>query len=316
MADVLLALLPALVVAIVFFGWRALTLTLVSIGACIAFETIFNAIMKRKNTVTDLSSAVTGMLLAFCLPVSVPYWLVVIGAFFAIIVVKCLFGGIGKNFLNPALSARAFLFSWPALMTTFTAPFNNLPVFTDPIFTNGQTSEYIDSITSATPLSYLKTGVIPDISISNLFFGNVGGCIGEVCTALLLLGGIYLLLRRVITWHIPVSFIGTVAVITFIFPKISGSYFNFEFMITELLSGGLILAAFFMATDYSTSPVTKKGKFIYGVGCGLLTVFLRYFSGYPEGVSYAILLMNVLAFSLDKFTRPRRYGTGGMRKHG
>lgn len=312
MGDVLIALVPALVVAVVFFGFRALGLCLVSVAACMAFETLFNLIRKRRNTVPDLSSAVTGLLLAFCVPVTVPYWMIIIGDFFAIVIVKMLFGGIGKNFLNPALAARAFLFSWPAIMTTFVEPFSphGISVFSDPIVKNGVTTPYVDSITTATVLSELKSsGQMPE-SISSLFFGSQAGCLGEVSAAMLLLGGLYLLFRKVITWHIPVSYIGTVALVTFIFPK-TGGMFDARYMLVQLLSGGLMLGAIFMATDYTTSPITKRGKLIYGIGCGLLTVFLRYFSGYPEGVSYAILLMNVLSFTLDKKTMPKRYGTGG-----
>lgn len=306
MGDVIVALIPALAVGVVFFGFRVLTLAAVSVAACIAFESLFNIIRKRKNTAGDLSCVVTGLLLTMCLPVTAPYWLVVVGAFFAIVVVKMLFGGIGKNFFNPALSARAFLFSWPLIMTTFVEPLRSsvIPVF------GSVSSEITDAISSATPLTYLKTGTFPDASIADLFFGNIGGCIGEVSAAAILIGGIYLIFRKTITWHIPVSFIGTVALITFIFPA-TGGFFDVEFMLCEILSGGLFLGAFFMATDYSTSPVTSGGRLIYGVGCGLITVFLRYFGGYPEGVSYAILLMNVFAFVLDKITSPRRYGAGG-----
>ncbi len=312
MGDVLIALVPALVVSVVFFGFRALGLCLVSVACCMAFETLFNWIRKKPNTALDLSSAVTGLLLAFCVPVTTPYWMIVIGDFFAIVIVKMLFGGIGKNFLNPALAARAFLFSWPAIMTTFVDPFSShsLSIFSDPIFQNGVIPENFDAMTTATVLSELKNqGQMPE-SISSLFFGSQAGCLGEVSAAMLLLGGLYLLFRKVISWHIPVSYIGTVALVTFLFPK-TGGMFNFQYMLVQILSGGLILGAVFMATDYTTSPITKKGKLIYGVGCGLLTVFLRYFSGYPEGVSYAILLMNVLAFTIDKKTMPKRYGTGG-----
>lgn len=306
MGDVIIALLPALAVGVVFFGFRVLTLAAVSVGACIAFESLFNIIRKKKNTASDFSCVVTGLLLVMCLPVTAPYWMVVVGDFFAIVVVKMLFGGIGKNFFNPALAARAFLFSWPAIMTKFIVPFKSsvIPVF------GAVPEEVVDAVSSATPLTFLKTGTLPDVSIADLFFGNVGGCIGEVSAAALLLGGFYLLFRKIITWHIPVCYIGTVALVTFIFPA-SGGFFNLDFMLAELLSGGLLLGAFFMATDYTTSPITSKGRIIYGIGCGLLTVFLRYFGGYPEGVSYAILLMNVFAFALDKIARPRRYGAGG-----
>ncbi|MBE6895866.1 MAG: RnfABCDGE type electron transport complex subunit D [Ruminococcaceae bacterium] len=313
MIDVVIAMIPISAMSVVFFGWRALALTLICVGACIAFETIFNHIAKKRNTVDDFSAVVTGMLLSFNLPVTAPYWVAVIGALFAIVVVKMLFGGLGKNFANPALAARAFLFSWPTIMTTFVRPFitPGLPVLYDPIFTNGaEMPEYIDTITTATPLASLKSGTLPDISLADMFIGNIGGCLGEVCAAAIILGGLYMLFRGVITWHIPVTYIGTVALITFIFP-LTGGHFDWQFMTYELLSGGLLLGAFFMATDYSTSPVTAKGKLIFGIGCGLLTVFLRYYSGYSEGVSYAILIMNVLAYPIDKITRPRRYGKGG-----
>ncbi len=306
MGDVLIALLPALAVGVVFFGFRVLSLTAVTVAACIAFESLFNFIRKKKNTAGDLSCVVTGTLLSMCLPVTTPYWMAVVGAFFAIVVVKMLFGGIGKNFFNPALAARAFLFSWPVVMTSFIAPFRgaDLPILGE------ISSEVIDSVSTATPLTYLKAGTMPDVSLYDMFFGNIGGCIGEVSSVALILGGIYLLCRKVITWHTPVFYIGTVAVITYIFPA-TGGFFNIDFMLAEILSGGLLLGAVFMATDYSTTPTTGKGRAIFGIGCGLLTVFLRYFGGYPEGVSYAILIMNIFAFSLDKITRPKRYGAGG-----
>ncbi len=313
MLDVVIALLPALVGAIIFFGFRALTLTLVSVGACIAFETLYCKIAKKKNSIFDCSAIVTGVLLAFNMPVAVPYWLPVIGSFFAIVVVKMLFGGLGKNIVNPALAARAFLFSWPSLMTTFTKPFvsPSLPIFSDPVFTNGaQLSDYMDSISAATPLKVLKSGMLSDTSIVDMFVGNTGGCLGETSAALLLLGGVYLLFRKVITWHIPVAYIGTVAAVTFVFP-LSGGNFDVDFMLQSIFSGGLFLAAFFMATDYTTSPVTPKGRIIFGICCGLLTVFLRYYSGYTEGASYAILLMNMLVLPIDKLTKPKRYGIGG-----
>lgn len=313
MTDVVIAMIPILVVSVIYFGFRALTLTLVTVGACLAFETLYCKITKKKNTIFDCSAIVTGMLLAFNLPVTAPYWMAVVGALFAIVVVKMLFGGLGKNIVNPALAARAFLFSWPTLMTTFVKPFVSpaLPIFYDPIFTNGAAlSDYIDSITAATPLKALKTGVLSDSSIADMFIGNTGGCLGETCALLIILGGIYLMARKIITWHTPVSYIGTVALLTFIFP-LTGGNFNLNFMLQEILSGGLMLGAFFMATDYTTSPVTKKGRILFGIGCGLLTVFLRYYSGYSEGVSYAILLMNVLVLPIDKLTKPKRYGIGG-----
>lgn len=311
MLDVIIALLPIIGVSVIFFGWRALTVTAVSVAGCIATELIFNLISGKKTTITDLSCVVTGILLALSLPVAVPYWLVIVGDVFAIAVVKMLFGGIGKNFVNPALGARAFLFSWPSLMMTFVSPMltAQLPVFSDPIFVNGGSSEIIDAVSSATPLSQLGNGTL-STSLFDLFIGNHAGCIGETSTAAILIGAAYLLCRRVITLHIPLAYIGTVALITFVFP-LTGDAFNVNYMLTQLCSGGLMLAAFFMATDYVTSPMTWKGKIVYGIGCGLLTVIMRYFSSYPEGVTYSILIMNVFAFTFDKIFKPKRYGTGG-----
>lgn len=311
MFDVIIALIPVIAVATVYFGLRALSMTVVSVAGCIASETLFNVIAKKKNTASDLSCIVTGILLAMSLPVAAPYWLVVVGDVFAIVVVKMLFGGLGKNFANPTLAARAFLFSWPVLMTTFVSPMLtvSLPILSDPLTFNGQESAYIDSVSSATPLAELKAGTLPSSAVQ-LFIGNHAGCMGETCAAVILIGGIYLLFRRVITLHIPLSYIGTVALLTFVFPQY-GSMFNIDFMLSQILGGSLMLAAFFMATDYSTSPVTGRGKVIYGVGCGVLTVLLRYYSNYPEGTMYAILIMNIFAFALDKATAPKRYGIGG-----
>ena len=296
MLDVIIALLPALFVSIYFFGWRVLGLTLISVGACIFFEWGYRRITKKNNSVGDLSAVVTGILLVFCLPVTTPYWTVVIGDFFAIVIVKQLFGGLGKNFMNPALAARAFMFSWPVIMSTWTAPGTALS------FLGGNA----DVVTCATPLSFLRNGTLPDVGLFQLFLGNCGGSLGETCTVALLLGGIYLIIRRVISPRIPVAFIGTVALITFIFPQ--NGVERFSWMLAEVLSGGLILGAVFMATDYVTSPVTKKGQWIYGIGCGLITVFIRYFGSYVEGVSYAILIMNVCVYLIDKVCKPKRYG--------
>lgn len=305
MLDVIISLLPALVLATIFYGLRVLSLCCITVAACLAFETLFNVIRKKPVTVGDMSAVVTGVLLTCCLPVTAPYWLAVVGAFFAIVMVKMLFGGLGKNFLNPALAARAFLFCWPTLMSAFVEPMSTYRLS---IFAN-----QIDATTSATPLSALKNGMLPNESLLDLFIGKQAGSIGEISAALLLLGGLYLLVRRVITWHIPVAYIGTVALLTFVFPK-TGGFFDVNYMLASLLSGGLMLGAIFMATDYVTSPMTGKGKLIYGIGCGVLTVLLRYYSGYAEGVSYAILLMNVFATPLDNVTRPKRYGTGGIEK--
>lgn len=297
MLDVIIALVPAGIWAVVVFGLRALVLICVSVASCVLFEFLFRKITKKSNTVLDLSAVVTGILLAYNVPAAAPYWLVVIGAFFAIVIVKQLFGGIGRNFMNPALAARAFLFSWPTLMSTFTNQFDKLPVF-------GK----VDTVATATPLVSLKNNILPteSVSVQDLFFGaQGGGCIGEVSAALLILGGIYLLFRGTISWHIPVSYIGTVALVTLIFPRGTNALLSMQY---ELVTGGLMLGAIFMATDYATSPITKKGKIIYGIGCGLLTVFIRYFGGYPEGVSYSILIMNVVALLIDKKCRTVPFG--------
>ena len=305
MIDMLIALSPALVMGIVYFGFRALTITCVSVISCIVFEYLYRRLLKKSFSIGDLSAVVTGVLLAFCLPSSVPYWIPVVGAFFAIIVVKQLFGGIGKNFVNPALAARAFLFSWPVLMTTWPEPFKNVALLV---------SDPNDIVTGATPLSIIKfkSGELPDLNFFQYFIGEKGGSLGETSALFLLLGGLYLLYRKVITWHIPVTFIGTVAILTYIF---HWNYSPFEFMYVNIFSGGLILGAVFMATDYTTSPITRRGKIIYGIGCGIITVFLRYFGGYPEGVCYAILIMNTFVWLIDKYTRPRQYGTGGGALH-
>ena len=296
MLDVAIALLPALAVAVFVFGARSLVMTVVSVLGCVFFEWLYNKLLKKPMTITDGSAVVTGMLLAYTLPVTAPYWVVLIGDFFAIVIVKCLYGGIGQTFINPALGGRAFLMaSWPVAMTTWCKVQTSLPLFTTP-----------EIQSAATPLTFLKEGNIPNVSLQNAALGMVGGSMGEISALALLIGGVYLLYRRVISWHIPVSFIGTVAVITFLFPK--GDMSGATFMAYELLCGGLMLGAIFMATDYATSPVTKKGQLIYGVGCGLLTVLIRYFGSYPEGVSYAILLMNACCFLIEKISRPKKYG--------
>ena len=294
MVDVIIALMPALAIAIYVFGPRALTLTAVSAAGCLFFEWLYQRLMKKPVTVGDCSALVTGILLAYCLPVSSPMWMVLIGDAFAIIVVKQLYGGIGKNFMNPALSARAFLMSFPVIMTTWPAIRTKLPLFATP-----------DVVSSATPLASLKEGLIPNASLTDLALGMVGGSMGEISALALLAGGLYLISRKVITFHTPVAYLGTVALLCFLFPHGNG---RVEFMLAELCSGGLMLGAIFMATDYSTSPVTKKGQVVFGIGCGLLTVFIRFFGNMPEGVSYSILVMNATVFLIEKVTRPRKYG--------
>ena len=296
MLDVIIALVPAMVVGVLMFGVKALLLIAVSVASAVFWEWGYRKLMKKPSSIGDLSACVTGILVALVIPVGAPWWMPVVGTFFAMVIVKQLYGGIGKNFLNPALAARAFLMaSWPVIMTTWAVP--------------SVLSKTVDAATMATPLSILKAGTetMPDyFSFGNMFIGSMPGCIGEISAAALLVGGIYLLVRKVISWRIPVAFIGTVAILTVIFPR--NGYSNVDWMVYNLLSGGLLLGAIFMATDYSSSPVTLNGQLLYGFGCGALTVLIRYFGGYPEGVSYAILIMNLCAWAIDKGTRGRQFG--------
>lgn len=293
MLDVMIALLPALGVSIYFSGLRALLLVLVCMGCCAGFELLYQLLMKKPVRLADLSACVTGMLLAMTLPVSAPYWMAAIGCFFAIVVVKQLYGGLGKNFMNPALAGRVFLLSFPALMNTWS-------------------TVAVDAVTSATALVSLKQGILPASSLSELLIGANGGSLGEVSAIALLLGGLYLILRKTISPRIPVAFLGTVAALTYLFPR--GGNEPLEWMCCCLLSGGLLLGAIFMATDPVTSPVTPVGQLLYGVGGGALTVFLRYFGAYPEGVGFAILIMNALVWLLDKAGMSRRFGSKGGHK--
>lgn len=295
MRDVCIALLPALLSAVIFFGFRALFLTALSILFCVGFEFLWQKITKKPVTVTDGTAFVTGMLLAFNLPVAVPWWIPLIGAFVAIIIAKQFFGGVGNNFINPALAGRAFLLaSWPVLMTKWTEPFS-VGFFVP------------DVVSSATPLAVLKNSAAGSLPpLSDMFLGNIGGCIGETSALALLLGGIYLVARKVISVRIPAAYILTVAVLTFVFP--SQGLSNVNSMLYNVLGGGLMLGAIFMATDYVTSPITKKGQLIMGLGCGILTFVIRRFGGYPEGVSYSILLMNVATPLIDRWTQPKTFG--------
>ena len=295
MLDVIIALVPAMAFAVYQFGFRVLALIAVSVVSCVFFEWGYRKLMKKPDSIGDLSACVTGVLIAMVIPSSAPLWMPVVGAAFSIVVVKQLYGGIGKNFLNPALASRAFLMaSWPVIMTTWAVP--------------KALAGSVDAATMATPLSYMKAGeALPDtFSYANMLIGYVPGCIGEISAIALLIGGAYLLVRKVISWRIPVAFIGTVAVLTFVFPMNGAA--RFDWMLTNVLSGGLLLGAFFMATDYSSSPVTLNGQLLYGFGCGALTVLIRYFGGFPEGVSYAILIMNLCAWAIDKGTRGRQFG--------
>jgi electron transport complex protein RnfD len=244
-----------------------------------------------------MSAVLTGVLLAFVCPSTIPLWTVIIGDFFAIIVVKMIFGGIGRNIVNPALAGRAFMFSYPALMTHWVTP--GLQNMLD--------LSGVDAETTATPLYHMGQNLLPQESVLDLFLGNVGGCLGETSALLLLIGLAYLLIRKVITLRIPVAFVGTVALLTFLFPM--GGQDRVAWMSAQVLSGGLMLGAIFMATDYVTSPITKLGQVVYGIGCGVLTVVIRYFGGYPEGVSYAILIMNCCVVLLDRIGRPKKFGS-------
>ncbi len=305
MLTVIAALIPAFVWSIVTFGWRSLTICVLSVFFCVLFEFLYQLLMKKPITVLDFSAAVTGLIIAFNLPVTVPLWLLPLAAFFAIIIVKQLFGGIGKNVVNPALAARVFLFSWTGHISgkAFSAPGAEVGAFRMMF-----TGEEIDAIAAATPLATLKSGALPETGLFDMFIGHMAGCIGEVSALLLLAGGIILILKKVITWHIPVSFIATVYLVTLIFPV--GGINPFDFALYQILSGGLFLGAIFMATDYATSPVTNSGRIVFGIGCGLITVFIRYFGGYPEGVSFAILIMNLLVWYIDRFTKPVKFGGG------
>lgn len=296
MRDVIIALVPALIGSVYFFGFRALMVTLVSVASCMFFEWAWCKARKLPNRTHELSAAVTGVLLAFVCPVTIEYWMIVLGALFAIILVKQLFGGLGQNIVNPALAGRAFMFSWPVAMSTWVkVGFEN---------SAGLVST-ADAVTAATPLAAMHQGMMPEESVLSLFLGNVGGCIGETSALLLLIGFVYLLWRKVITARIPVAFIATVAILTFLFPMGNP---RIQWMLCQVFGGGLMLGAIFMATDYVTSPVTKLGQIIFGIGCGVLTVLIRYFGGYNEGVSYAILCMNACVVLLDKLGRPVKFG--------
>ena len=304
MLDVIIALMPALVMGVYVFGWRALTSTLVSVAACVVWEWLYRKVMKKSNSIGDLSAVVTGILLAFVCPVQTPYWMLIIGAFFSIVVVKQLYGGIGCNFINPALAGRAILLaSYATAMTTWVKVGEKAAVI----------GSNADIVTAATPLAMMKgvdaagwETLTNTYTLGDMFIGRIGGSLGEVSSLMLLLGGIYLLLRKVISWQTPVAFIATVAVITLISAPAGVS--SVEYMAYNVFGGGLMLGAIFMATDYATSPVTKLGQAIFGIGCGLITVFIRRFGSYPEGVCYSIMIMNCTTWLLDKYIRPTIYG--------
>ena len=291
MQEVCLALAPAGIAAIVLFGASAATLIAVSVITAVLAEFCWNKLNKQKTTVGDWSAVVTGLLLAYNLPANAPVWIAVVGAIIAIILVKQMFGGIGSNFMNPALAARAILFvSWSSLMTSY------------------PTTQFMTDVTSsATPLNLLGKGTVEGVNLMDLFLGNVPGVLGETCKLALLLGGVYLILRGIVDWKIPVTFIVTVFVCYLVKD-------GAEMALYQILSGGLFLGAFFMATDYATSPVTNVGRVIMGVGCGLFLFVIRAYASYPEGCSFAILLMNVATPLIDKYTMPKAFGE--VKKHG
>ena len=287
MLDVVLALLPALAVGAGFQGPRALIVALLSVSTCVVAEYLYSRITKSRNTAVDGSAVVTGLLLAMTLPATVPYWLVIVGDVFAIIFVKALCGGLGQNIFNPALAARAFmLLIFPVGLTRF---------------------EGLDGVTAATPLHHMVMPALPTETIGQMFVGRCPGTIGEVSALALLLGGAYLVIRKVISIRIPAAYLGTVALVTLIFSKTGDPI---SWMLYSLFSGGVMLGAIFMATDYATSPATPVGQVIYGIGCGILTVFFRYNGLFPEGVTYAILIMNAFVWFIDRHTAMRRFGTG------
>lgn len=290
MLDVIIALVPALIASVVLFGPRALAVVATTVISAVLSEYVSRKVMKRHNTIGDLSAVVTGLILAFNLPVSIPLWMAAVGSFFAIVVVKQFFGGIGQNFANPAIAARiVLLISFGQAMGNWTAPL----------------SWKTDAVSTATPLAILggeSTEALP--SLIDMLLGIRGGCLGETCSLALIVGGIYLIARKVISWKIPVAYIGTVAVIMLIAGK-----FDLEFLAYQLMGGGLLLGAFFMATDYSTSPIKSNAKIVFGVGCGLLTCVIRLFAALPEGVSFAILIMNLLVPHIETLMAPKPFGT-------
>ena len=289
MLQVIMALMPALGVAVYIFGWRVIPLSAICVGSCIMFEYLSRRLMKRNNTVSDMSAAVTGVLLAMNLPVTTPYWMAIIGSFVAIVIVKQLFGGIGQNFANPAITARIVLMVGFPTINHWIKPLQY---------------DY-DAVSSATPLAAAKSGdELP--SYLDLFLGKTGGSLGETCALALLLGGLYLAARKIISLAAPLSFIGSL----FILSWIAG-----DDPLYQILAGGVFLGAFFMATDYATTPITNKGKIVFGLGCGIITFVIRHFGTYPEGVSFSILLMNVLTPYIEELTRNKPFGAKEVQKN-
>lgn len=288
MRDVIIALVPASVMGIYYFGLRALMLMVAAIVSAVFFEWLYQKLLKKPITISDLSAVVTGLLLAMNLPAAAPVWVAIVGSAFAIIFAKQLFGGLGQNFINPALAGRAFLLaSYPTEMTSWTSAGNF----------------GVDAVAVATPMAQLKGGVMPDASFTDVLVGNVGGCLGETCAIALIIGGIYLIAKHVINWKVPVIYIATVFILTALIGRK-----GLRVPTYEIFAGGLMLGAFFMATDYSSSPVTSKGQIIFALGCGLITTLVRIFGGYPEGVSYSILIMNLTVPLIERFTEPTIFG--------
>ena len=293
MLDVVIALVPALIASVYFFGFQAAFVTALSVGSAVGTEALIQKLNKQRVTINDLSAVVTGLLLAFNLPPMVPWWIPVIGSAVAISIVKQVFGGLGNNFINPALAGRAFLVaSWPVQMTFWSAP-----------------GAMTDTVSAATPMALVKASADGLQPLSDVILGRVGGCLGETSAILLLLGGAYLLYKKVISWRIPVAYIGTVAILALV-----STGFDLTATLYHVFGGGLMLGAIFMATDYVSSPVSKKGKIIFGIGCGVLTMLIRLYSSSAEGVSYSILFMNVATPLIEKYTAPRVFGTGGAKK--
>ena len=287
MLDVVIALVPSFAVGVLVLGIRALWVTVLSMATAVAAEWLWSLLLKKRNTLPDCSALVTGMLFALTLPATTPYWVVGFGSAFAIIVVKLMCGGLGQNIFNPALMARAVvMLLWPASITRYAAI-------------------GVDGVTASTPLHHMVMPALPEESVMDMFLGLCPGSIGELSAWALIAGGIYLVARRVISARIPVAYLGTVAVLTLAFHKTDDAL---SWMLYSLFSGGVMLGAIFMATDYATSPVTARGQIIYGIGCGVLTVLFRYYGIFPEGVTYAILLMNACVWTIDRYTAPRRFG--------
>jgi len=318
MLAVIIALVPALVASIIFFGASAAMLTAVCVASAVAAEAVANLLLRRGQSIGDLSAIVTGILVAFNLPPSLPLWMAALGSIFAIVVAKMVFGGLGCNFINPALAGRAFLVaSYPAPMTSYPATvFGSVNGLAETAASSA--GSIVDAVSSATPLGAIKQVFADNLfdagvfstALSDLFFGNVGGCIGETSALALLVGGIFLMAIRAVDVRIPLAYIFTVFSLFWIVNG-TGTYFTVDSLIAptfHILGGGLFLGAFFMATDPVTSPITPRGRILFGVGCGVLTFLIRKYGGYPEGVSFSILLMNLTVPLIDRYTRPAIYG--------